>query len=68
MTTVHEPVPQSEGVCPAGRTPTAEAVEPAAHFPAAPMIRDALLVGLSYRSGWVDRVRGHDIARFRTGT
>lgn len=68
MTTVHEPVPRSEGVCPAGRTPTAEAVEPAAHFPAVPMIRDALLVGLSYRSGWVDRVRGHDIARFRTGT
>ncbi|WP_421114205.1 hypothetical protein, partial [Staphylococcus haemolyticus] len=60
MTTVHEPVPQSGGVCPAGHTLTAEApgppVAPAARFPAVPMIKDALLVGLSYRSGWVDRV------------
>jgi cytochrome P450 len=32
------------------------------------MTRDAALIGLDYRRGWIARFSGHDITRFRSGT
>jgi cytochrome P450 len=31
------------------------------------MTRDALVTGLSYQRGWVEKIQGNDVTRFRTG-
>jgi cytochrome P450 len=46
----------------------APATGPAARLGRLSMTRDALTVGLSPQRGWVGRISGHDVTRFRTGT
>ena len=44
------------------------AVAPATRLSRLRMTSDAMTVGLSYQRGWIARIRGHDVTRFRTAT
>jgi cytochrome P450 len=59
------PVSQSPPPLPRANAPS---MRPAARPGRVTMIKDALTVGLSYQRGWVQRIDGHDVARFSTVT
>ncbi|WP_417282110.1 cytochrome P450 [Antrihabitans spumae] len=49
-------------------TTTRPSMRPAHRLARLGMTKDSAVVGLSYRRGWLDKIKDHDISRFRTGT